>query len=70
MYAKEPREAKYQVLINKWESADLKDFNDSNAVFIKYSNDMDIYKNIEEYTLNKKTQDIDCILQYDCWYAK
>ena len=70
MYAKEPRETKYQVLINKWESPDLKDFNDSNAVFIKYSNDRDIYKNIEEYNLNKKTQDIDCILQYDCWYAK
>ena len=32
----------------------LKHFNDSKA-FIKYSNDMDnIYKNIEEYNLNKK----------------
>ena len=32
----------------------LKHFNDSKA-FIKFSNDMDnIYKNIEEYNLNKK----------------
>ena len=40
LYAKEPYEAKYQLLINKSESAVLKYFNDS-AAFIEYSNDMD-----------------------------
>ena len=56
MYAKDPYEAKYQFLIKKRESTDLKHFNDS-KVFIKYSNDMDgIYKNIEDYNPNKKRQ--------------
>ena len=40
LYAKDPYEAKYQLLINKSESAVLKYFNDS-AAFIEYSNDMD-----------------------------
>ena len=54
LYAKDPYEAKYQFIINKWESTGLKHFNDSKA-FIEYSNDMDdIYKNIEEYNPNKK----------------
>ena len=45
---------KYQLLMNKRESTDIKYLNDS-KVFIKYSNDMnDIYKNIEEYSPNKK----------------
>ena len=44
----------YQFLIDKTENTGLKHFNDSKA-FIEYSNDMDdIYKNIEEYNLNKK----------------
>ena len=52
--AKDPCEAKYQLLINKHKNADLKHFNDSKT-FIEYSNDMDdIYKNIEEYNLNEK----------------
>ena len=43
-YAKDPYEAKYQLLINKRESTGLKYFNDSKA-FIKYSNNMDdIYR--------------------------
>ena len=47
LYAKDPYEAKYQLLINKRESTGLKYLNDSKA-FIEYSNDMDdIYKNIE-----------------------
>ena len=50
-YAKDPYEAKYQVLINKKESTGLKYLNDSKD-FIEYSND--IYKNIEEYNPNKK----------------
>ena len=54
LYAKDPYEVKYQLLINKRESTGLKYFNDSKA-FIEYSNDMDdIYKNIEEHNLNKK----------------
>ena len=54
LYAEDPYEAKYQLLINKGESTSLKYLNDSKG-FIEYSNDMDdIYKNIEEYNSNKK----------------
>ena len=54
LYTKDPKEEKYQILINKRESTGLKYFNDSKA-FIECSNDMeDIYKNIEEYNPNKK----------------
>ena len=42
------------MLINKPKSTGLKHFNDPNA-FIEYLNDMDdIFKNIEEYNLNKE----------------
>ena len=45
---------KYQLLINKRKSTNLNYFNDSKS-FIKYSNNMDdIYKNVEDYNLNKK----------------
>ena len=51
LYAKDPYEAKYQYLINKREGVDQ--FNDPKA-FIEYSNDMhDVYKNIDEYNLDK-----------------
>ena len=54
LYAKDPYEAKYQFLINKRESTGLKHFNDPKA-FIEYSNDMqDVYKNIEEYNVDKE----------------
>ena len=54
LYTKDPHEAKYQFLINKKESTDIKYFNGS-KVFVKYSNDMDdIYKNIKDYNLNKR----------------
>ena len=54
LYANDPYEAKYQLLINKRKSTGLKYLNDSKA-FIKCSNDMNnIYKNIEEYNPNKK----------------
>ena len=47
-------EAKYQFLINKRESIDLKHFNDSNA-FVQYSNSMvDIHKKIEDCNPNKR----------------
>ena len=53
MYAKDPYEAKHQFLINKRESTELKHFHDPKA-FIEYSNDMqDVYKNIDEYNIDK-----------------
>ena len=52
LYAKDPYEAKYQLLINKRENTGLKYFHDSKP-FIEYSNDM-YDKNIEEYNPNKK----------------
>ena len=54
LYAQDPYEAKYQFLINKKESTWLKHFNDPKA-FIEYSNDMeDVYKNIDEYNIDKE----------------
>ena len=54
LYAKNPYGAKYQFLINKRESTGLKHFDDPKA-FTEYSNDMqDIYKNIDEYNLDKE----------------
>ena len=54
LYAKDPYEAKYQFLIHNKRSAGLKHFNDFKA-FIEYCNNTDdIYKNIEEYSPNKK----------------
>ena len=49
LYAKDPREAKYQFLIDQRESAGLKHFSDSKA-FTEYSNNMNnIHKNIDKY---------------------
>ena len=54
LYANDPHEVKYQLLISKQERTGLNYLNDSKA-FIEYWNDMDdIYKNIEEYNPNKK----------------
>ena len=54
LYAKDPYEAKYQVLIHNWESTGLTDFDNFKA-FIEYSGGMDdIYKNIDGYNPNKK----------------
>ena len=56
LYAKDPYEAKYQFLINKRESTGLNHFNDPKA-FIEYSNDMhDVYKNVNDYDLDKKNK--------------
>ena len=69
LYAKDQKKVKYQLLINTRESTDLKFLNNW-KVFIEYSSDKnDIYKNIEEYNLNKKWKNINRIWQYDCWYA-
>ena len=54
LYAKDPYEAKYQYLINKGEKVDLNHYDDPKA-FIEYSNDMqDVYKNIDEYSIDKE----------------
>ena len=57
------------MLTNKRENTGLNHLNDSNA-FIEYLNGMnDVYKNIEEYNLNKRRQNIDCFWWYDSWYT-
>ena len=54
LYAKDPQETKYQLLINKGEIIRLNHFNDSKG-FIGYSNNIDdICKNIEEYNSGKE----------------
>ena len=54
LYAKDPYESKYQYLINIHKKVGLKHFNDPKA-FIEYSNDMqDVYKNIDEYNIDKE----------------
>ena len=56
VYAKDPYEDKYQLLINKRESIELKHFNDPKA-FIEYSNDMyGVYKKTDDYNLDKKNK--------------
>ena len=56
MYARDPYEAKYQYLINKREGVGINHFNNPKA-FTEYSNDMhDIYKNIDEYNLDKENK--------------
>ena len=65
LYAKDPYEAKYQLLIKKIESIGLKYLNNSKA-FLEYSNDMDvIYKNIEEYNANKKRKILILFVAFD-----
>ena len=54
LYAKDLKEPKYKLLIEKREKAGLKNLKDQNA-FVEYSNSMDdIYENIED--CNKKTK--------------
>ena len=56
LYAKDPYESKYQYLINKREGVTINHFNDPKA-FIEHSNDMhDVYKNIDEYNLDKENK--------------
>ena len=56
IYTQNPRDSKYQYLINKREGVDINHFNDPKA-FIEYSNDMhDIYKNIDEYNPDKENK--------------
>ena len=54
LYAKDLSESKYEHLINNRENAGIKHLNDSKA-FIDCSNTMDeVYKNIDDYNLNRK----------------
>ena len=54
LFAEDPYEGKYQLLINKHESGGSKHCKDP-KVFIEYSNDTDdIFENINEYNRNKK----------------
>ena len=54
LYAKDPFEAKYQLLINKQQDVLLKHFKDSKT-FIKYSDDTEnVCKSIKEYNPGKK----------------
>ena len=56
LYTKDPYESKYQYLINKREGVGMEHFNDLKA-FIEYSNDMhNVYKNIDEYNLDKENK--------------
>ena len=56
LYAKDLYEDKYQYLINKRESVELKHFNDPKA-FIEYSNYMhDVYKNMNNYNPDKENK--------------
>ena len=56
MYAKDSYEAKYVYFINKRGSVGINHFNDPKA-FTEYSNDMhDVYKNINEYNLDKENK--------------
>ena len=56
LYGKDPYEDKYQYLINKRESVGLKHFNYPKAL-IEFSNDMhNVYKNIDNYDLNKENK--------------
>ena len=53
LYARDLYEAKYEFLINKRKSIELKHFDDTKA-FTEYSNDMqDVYKNTDEYNVDK-----------------
>ena len=55
LYAKDPYESKYQYLINKREGVGVNHFNDPKA-FIEYSNDMHVYKNIDDYNPDKENK--------------
>ena len=56
LYARDPYESKYQYLINKREDVGINHFNNPKA-FVDYSNYMhDVYKNIDDYNLEKENK--------------
>ena len=54
LYAKDPYEAKYQLLINKCKGVSLKYCNDTKAFIEYWNNTDDLYENFEEYNINKE----------------
>ena len=52
-YGKDLSEPKYQFLIEKFENARIKNYNDPTA-FIEYSNTMDVFNNIDDYNSKRK----------------
>ena len=61
LYAKDPYEAKYQLLIKKREDAGIKHLNDLKA-FAEFSNTMDdVYNNINNCNPTTTTKKIDCV---------
>ena len=56
LYAKDPYQSRYQYLINKREGVGINHLKDPKA-FIEYSNNMhDVYKNIDDYNLDKENK--------------
>ena len=56
LYTKDPYEAKCHYLISKREKVAVNHYDDPKA-FIEYSNDIqDVYKNIDEYNIDKKSK--------------
>ena len=56
LYVKDPYKTKYQYLINKREGVGIDHFNNPKA-FIECSDDIrDVYKNIDEYNLDKENK--------------
>ena len=55
LYAKDPYESKYQYLINKREGVGMNHFKYPKA-FIEYSNDIHVYKNIDDYNPDKENK--------------
>ena len=66
LYARDLSEPKYEYLIKKREDAGIKHLNNPNA-FIECSNTMDdVYENIDNYNLTRKSKNI--IVFDDCRY--
>ena len=55
MYLKDPFESKYQLLIKGREKVGFKEFKNSKALFVDYSQTIDyVYQNSEDYNSAKK----------------
>ena len=67
LYAKDPYESKYQYLINKREGVGINHFKYHKA-FIEYSNDMHVYKSIDDYNSDKENKMLIAFWWYDCRY--
>ena len=54
IYANDPYEAKYQLIIHKYISVTLKHCDNPKVIFNYFNNRDDIYKNLGEYNPNKR----------------